>query len=806
MFIRNIAVSLMLVSCMTASVAQSVSTVNREFWLSFISNAFYDASAFYGGEPPPWAELQKAELSIILSSNSDAIEPIEGKIEIAGTSQPFSLLPGEAKTVKLATDIAEVESANVIQRKGIKITSEGDITVYASSGMTPYPVSGGAAMILPSSMLGTEYYVPELSSYWVQCWKPHTPPGYPDGSQFSQLLALATVDDTEVIFTFKSGATRMVTLDAGEAYKITDGIRVVSIDKCKPIAVFSGHGYARFPLMNDCSRNGDMLFEQALPLEYMGNEYYINPIDGFINRYQLVALDGDTQVEIREGLSTSSVTVNASGHLLTTLSQPSVIRSDKPILVAHLGPSSASGSTNEFDPFEVTMLPKELGTKSLAFSRPVEPYWTKHVLSVIAPESSVGDAKLNGKSISAAFSPFPPDPSLSYAEILLDTLSRHYKLEMPGKFYAYVYGFGYAYMLGAGMNQGYGYPAGAHADAPVNTAQIDFNAETPACTGKDIQFTAMPNVLYDPDQFSWSFGDGNTSSLKNPSHTYAVPGTYAVRLVTTYVCGTKTLKDSVTRTIEITDEAVISANAGDDIVLCKGDFAQLHASGGTKYHWTPDYKITDVNSQNPYINPSVSTQYIVTVSDSTCSGQDTDTVFVKVIKAPKASFTHSKEDLIVHVQATGGNDMEIWEWDMGDGSVFEGGANESYPYLDYGTYMVKLRISNICGADSTFQEIVIDGTTSAEAFLEHEIFSAAVYPNPIGEQDLVLITESLLEQQVELIVYDFLGRAHHRQALEIPAKHARHRLKKESLFTSPGMYILELKGTSFSSFLKISVL
>ena len=28
----------------------------------------------------------------------------------------------------------------------------------------------------------------------------------------------------------------------------------------------------------------------------------------------------------------------------------------------------------------------------------------------------------------------------------------------------------------------------------------------------------------------WDFGDGNSSSLQNPSHTYATPGTYSVSL------------------------------------------------------------------------------------------------------------------------------------------------------------------------------------------------------------------------------------------------------------------------------------
>ncbi|NJO25179.1 MAG: PKD domain-containing protein [Bacteroidia bacterium] len=44
-----------------------------------------------------------------------------------------------------------------------------------------------------------------------------------------------------------------------------------------------------------------------------------------------------------------------------------------------------------------------------------------------------------------------------------------------------------------------------------------------------------------PNAWSWSFGNGSTSTLQNPTTTYFTPGTYTVRLTVTNVNGSNTL-------------------------------------------------------------------------------------------------------------------------------------------------------------------------------------------------------------------------------------------------------------------------
>ncbi|MDW8332564.1 MAG: PKD domain-containing protein, partial [Cyclobacteriaceae bacterium] len=67
---------------------------------------------------------------------------------------------------------------------------------------------------------------------------------------------------------------------------------------------------------------------------------------------------------------------------------------------------------------------------------------------------------------------------------------------------------------------------------PLPTA--DFTNSTPACQFGVIQFTdqSVPNVG-NIVSWSWNFGDGNTSTAQNPTHTYTNHGTYSVQLVVT---------------------------------------------------------------------------------------------------------------------------------------------------------------------------------------------------------------------------------------------------------------------------------
>ena len=56
-----------------------------------------------------------------------------------------------------------------------------------------------------------------------------------------------------------------------------------------------------------------------------------------------------------------------------------------------------------------------------------------------------------------------------------------------------------------------------------------FEAPSSATTGTQVQF--LDRSTGSPDRWNWNFGDGTTSTLANPLHAFAAPGTYVVSLV-----------------------------------------------------------------------------------------------------------------------------------------------------------------------------------------------------------------------------------------------------------------------------------
>ncbi len=79
--------------------------------------------------------------------------------------------------------------------------------------------------------------------------------------------------------------------------------------------------------------------------------------------------------------------------------------------------------------------------------------------------------------------------------------------------------------------------------------QVDFSADRTGGAGPlTVQFTSNANVPGMPSAWQWDFGDGSSSTLANPAHTYTQNGAYNVRLAVTGAAGVvSTQKNSYIR-------------------------------------------------------------------------------------------------------------------------------------------------------------------------------------------------------------------------------------------------------------------
>ncbi len=118
----------------------------------------------------------------------------------------------------------------------------------------------------------------------------------------------------------------------------------------------------------------------------------------------------------------------------------------------------------------------------------------------------------------------------------------------------------------------------------------------------------------------------NNPRIKNPTATPLVTTTYHV----VGNIGKCIAEDDIV----VTPIPYPAANAGPDNTICFGNSAQLSASGGSIYSWSPSAFLTATNIPNPVsVKPTDNVRYIVTVRDVLgCPKPVKDTVFLFVAK------------------------------------------------------------------------------------------------------------------------------------------------------------------------------
>ena len=110
-------------------------------------------------------------------------------------------------------------------------------------------------------------------------------------------------------------------------------------------------------------------------------------------------------------------------------------------------------------------------------------------------------------------------------------------------------------------------------------------SDTVSCSGI-VSFTDLS--LNGPDTWLWDFGDGNFSSLQNPTHTYLNPGRYSVSLQTSNQYGIDSL--SVINYISVFDYNITSSN----LTVCQGEDATINAfSDFGIINWYSDSLLTN---------------------------------------------------------------------------------------------------------------------------------------------------------------------------------------------------------------------
>ncbi len=215
---------------------------------------------------------------------------------------------------------------------------------------------------------------------------------------------------------------------------------------------------------------------------------------------------------------------------------------------------------------------------------------------------------------------------------------------------------------------------------------------------------------------SWDFGDGNNSILQNPTHTYAVPGSYTVCLTATNSCSSDTTCQLIT--ISCLPTALFTSLSN----LLTVNFTD-QSEGVVSWSWDFGDGNTD-NTQNPAHTYAVSGLYNVCLIVTNPCGSDTICHLLDISCSPVAEFNYSTNLLVVNFadQSTGATS---WSWDFGDGNT-DNTQNPSHTFAASGVYNVCLIVNNVCGPDTICKNISVS-SNSAHPIIRPRIFGGGFW-------------------------------------------------------------------------------
>ncbi|MES2778903.1 MAG: PKD domain-containing protein, partial [Bacteroidota bacterium] len=163
-------------------------------------------------------------------------------------------------------------------------------------------------------------------------------------------------------------------------------------------------------------------------------------------------------------------------------------------------------------------------------------------------------------------------------------------------------------------------------------------------------------------------------------------------------------------------------NAGNDTGICTGGSILIGQAltGALKAAWSPSTGLNNVSLARPTANPTATTKYYVTITDTLTGCFMTDSITVSVTTTPVANFTStSGASGLVNFTSTSTNAV-AYAWNFGNGATSTQ-QNPAYTYTSNGTYNVSLTASNGTCTNKINRLITVTGINSPTRAITGEI-------------------------------------------------------------------------------------
>lgn len=218
------------------------------------------------------------------------------------------------------------------------------------------------------------------------------------------------------------------------------------------------------------------------------------------------------------------------------------------------------------------------------------------------------------------------------------------------------------------------------------------------------------NESLNAETYLWDFGDGTTSTLFEPVHTYEEPDTYTVSLT----ASNSTFSQTVSQLVSLGEVGPPEAAFSFEVSAEPGSLTvafENTSSGATSFEWDFGDGRTS-KEENPSHTYSRSDTYLVTLTVTNADGSDTASAFVTVpaetgLVVANFDFEVSPEPGSLTVIFTDAStNANRWTWDFGDGRTSTE-ENPIHTYNSADTYVVTLEARNAKSIDTVSKFVTV---------------------------------------------------------------------------------------------------
>jgi PKD repeat protein len=193
--------------------------------------------------------------------------------------------------------------------------------------------------------------------------------------------------------------------------------------------------------------------------------------------------------------------------------------------------------------------------------------------------------------------------------------------------------------------------------------------------------------------FLWDFGDGVTTTLESPLHSYEVAGTYTVTLTATDDCGEATHQEVLVVTCEA-PQPLFTWQGGELGYIFTN---QTDGQPPMEFAWDfgDGFTSTEESPSHTYDVPGPFT--VTLMAENICGVGSFSAVVDAACSVPEAAFTWEADNLQASFmnESTGHFDLSFL-WDFGDG-LTSTLVSPVHDYLLPGIYTVTLAAGDLCG-------------------------------------------------------------------------------------------------------------